>query len=48
VFPIAHVGRHLSMSDLVEVAPAVTLAACAMTAACAWARRAAFPLEAAQ
>ena len=48
VYPTAAVGRHLTMSDTVVVAPALLVAVGSMAIACAWVRRAALPLEAAQ
>lgn len=48
IYPISIVGRHLSAHDAVLVAPALIAAGGSMVAACAWVRRAAFPLEAAQ
>jgi hypothetical protein len=48
VYPIAVVGKHLSSREWMMMAPALALAIVSMTAACAWVRRATFPLEAAQ
>jgi hypothetical protein len=48
IYPISIVGRNLSAHDAVLVAPALMVAGGSMVFACAWVRRAAFPLEAAQ
>ncbi|HKE84105.1 MAG TPA: hypothetical protein VKB50_10135 [Vicinamibacterales bacterium] len=48
VYPMTAVGRHLTTSDTVVVAPALLVAVAAMAFACAWVRRATLPLEAAQ
>jgi len=48
VYPIAAVGRHLSPSEMLAVAPGLTLALGLLAGACGWAARADLPLEAAQ
>lgn len=48
IYPIIGVGRQLSADDALLVSPALLVAGASMAAACAWVRRAAFPLEAAQ
>ncbi len=48
LYPLSVVGRDLGPSESLVVVPALTVAACAMLAACRWIARADFPLEAAQ
>jgi hypothetical protein len=48
VYPLTSVGRHLSIHDLMLLAPALILAVMSMGIACGWVARATFPLEAAQ
>ena len=48
VYPMVGVGRHLSAHETLVVLPALILASVSMAVACAWVRRATFPLEAAQ